>query len=414
MSRTISTPTTPQPWTKKPNARFESPSCSTSPAVLANEKGTVEGRRPPTCGSVGDNGGKTPSKACAIRETIKGVGDGSTIMSAGHDYYQQVLAMGHTPENALAYTRQHYPDFIPGRTQAVAAPVVAPLSQQSIPAATPTPQAVVPAPMTASPVQSPPLAVAGVVGLDPHAQAYAPMPVTLPATGATPPMVWAAVACVVLALLLSMMGQFSNGWLVNNEDEGFQAGLRNLEIDCSQEGSQADIDTCKNFAYAFLAEDLQEALASNTSASSLDDVQVGSYENYCKNVYEFSASFAMGNQSQLNDIAKARDTCLETPAAGSTGGVVLWLGSLAALVATTMLVAGALGRPLPGQAQQHGHWAGIVAGALILLAVLVWWLLLPDSDIDTRAGAGVWMTVIAGILALAGGVMALLEGKKTA
>ena len=27
--------------------------------------------------------------------------------------------MGHTPENALAYTRQHYPDFIPG----VAAPV---------------------------------------------------------------------------------------------------------------------------------------------------------------------------------------------------------------------------------------------------------------------------------------------------
>ena len=56
-------------------------------------------------------------------------------MSAAQDYYEQVLGMGHTPENALAHTRQHYPDFIPGVAEAVAPPVMTPVSQQAVPAA---------------------------------------------------------------------------------------------------------------------------------------------------------------------------------------------------------------------------------------------------------------------------------------
>jgi hypothetical protein len=43
-------------------------------------------------------------------------------MSAAQDYYNQVFGMGHSPENALAYTRQHYPDFVPGIADAVPAP----------------------------------------------------------------------------------------------------------------------------------------------------------------------------------------------------------------------------------------------------------------------------------------------------
>ena len=34
-------------------------------------------------------------------------------MSGAQDYYEQVLALGHPPEYALAYTRKHFPDFTP-------------------------------------------------------------------------------------------------------------------------------------------------------------------------------------------------------------------------------------------------------------------------------------------------------------
>ena len=82
-------------------------------------------------------------------------------MSAAQDYYNQVLGMGHSPENALAYTRQHYPDFVPGVAQAVAPPVMAPVSQQPVPAAQPVAQpAVAAAPAQAAPVAAAPAVAA--------------------------------------------------------------------------------------------------------------------------------------------------------------------------------------------------------------------------------------------------------------
>ena len=119
----------------------------------------------------------------------------------------------------------------------------------------------------------------------------------------------------------------------------------------------------------------------------------------------------MGNETALRDLAESRDTCLKTPAAGSTGGLILWLGSVGALLGTLMLSAGSIGSSLPAQAEKHGKWAGMAAGALMLLAVLVWWLLLPDTDTDTSAGMGVWMTVLGGVLAIVAGVLAFVDQK---
>ena len=56
-------------------------------------------------------------------------------------------------------------------------------------------------------------------------------------------------------------------------------------------------------------------------------------------------------------------------------------------------------------------WAGIAAGALILLAVLVWWILMPETMIETSAGMGVWMTVLGGVLGVVAGVLAFLDQK---
>ena len=335
-------------------------------------------------------------------------------MSAAQDYYEQVLGMGHSPENALAYTRQHYPDFVPGVAAPVAAPVVAPVSQQPVPAAQPVAQpAIAPAPAVAAPVApvAAPAAVAPSV--------YAPMAGTPLPAGGTTPMMWAAVGCIVFALLLSMAGQFSHSWIVDNENEGGSFGLTTVRVDCNMaEGDpsvgvskEAAVDQCKVTAYTFYAEDMEAAAAENNTADDIDDVIVGDIEDVCENTYKLGAAFATGNETLMADLAESRDTCLETPAAGSTGGLILWLGSIGALLGTVMLASGSIGRSLPANAEKHGKWAGMAAGVLMLLAVLVWWLLLPDTDTDTSAGMGVWMTVLGGVLGVVAGVLAFLDQK---
>ena len=209
-------------------------------------------------------------------------------MSAAQDYYNQVLGMGHSPENALAYTRQHYPDFVPGVAQAVAPPVMAPVSQQPVPAAQPVAQpAVASAPAQAAPVAAAP-AVAAPAAAAPSA--YAPMAATPLPAGGTTPMMWGAVACIVFALLLSMAGQFSHSWIVNNEDEGFTMGLNTVRgIDCSFEETDVDVEVCKSFAYTFLSDDYMEtAIQANTSDA--DVIQVGKYTDFCENNYKVHGS----------------------------------------------------------------------------------------------------------------------------
>lgn len=335
-------------------------------------------------------------------------------MSAAQDYYNQVLGMGHSPENALAYTRQHYPDFVPGVAEAVAAPVATPVAQEAVP----VPQPVAQTAIEATPAVGAPLAsVAAPAAV--AANAYAPMVATpLPANGTTP-MMWGAVGCIVFALLLSMAGQFSHSWIIDNENEGGSFGLTTVRVDCSMaEGNlsvnvskEAAVEQCKVTAYTLYAEDMEAASAENLTADDIDDVIVGQIEDVCDNTYAFASALAMGNETLLADLAEDRDTCLETPAAGSTGGMILWLGSIGALLGTVMLACASIGRNLPANAEQHGKWAGMAAGVLMLLAVLVWWLLLPDTDTDTSAGMGVWMTVLGGVLGIVAGVLAFLDQK---
>ena len=338
-------------------------------------------------------------------------------MSAAQDYYDQVLGMGHTPENALAYTRQHYPNFIPGTAEAVAAPVMTPVSQQAVPAGQPVAQPII----AAAPAMAAPVAAVAPVGAPAtaHPSAYAPMAATpLPSDGTTP-MMWAALGCIVFALLLSMAGQFSHSWLINEEENssGLTAGLTTVRVDCSEANpvdgftKQEVVDQCKMSAPILLSEDMEAAMAENKTVDQIGNIHVGDYVDYCDNMYAYVSPMAMGDQDALSELSEVRDTCLETPAAGSTGGMVLWVGSIGALLGTVMLVSTSIGRTLPANAQKHGRWAGMTAGVLMLLAVLVWWLLLPDTDTDTSAGMGVWMTVLAGVLAIVAGVLAFLDQK---
>jgi len=321
-------------------------------------------------------------------------------MSAAQDYYDQVLAMGHTPDSALAHTRQHYPDFIPGVAAPVPAPVVAPVSQQAVPAVQPVAQpAIAPAPMAA-----PVIAAAPTVGAPVGAQAALPPMAAMPLpAGGTTPMMWAAVGCIVFALLLSMAGQFSHAWVTFDNQEGLSTGLTTIKEDCSFD---EDIEECKQSAYRMYSENWMET-SYPKDGEGVGDVITGKYEDYCNNLFAMQTETGWSRENAED----ARDTCLEAPGAGGIASLMLWLGSISALLGTVMLSAGAIGRSLPSEAEKHGKWAAMTAGALALLAVLAWSQLMPESVAETSLGMGVWMTVLGGVLGLVAGVLAYMDQK---
>ena len=291
-------------------------------------------------------------------------------MSTAQDYYEQVLAMGHTPENALLHTRQHYPDFTPNVAGAV------PAAQ--------------------------PLAHPAIVDV-PASNAYAPTTTTpVPSDGTTPAM-WGAVGCIVFALLLSMAGQFSHAWTTYTDQEGYSMGLTTVLRDCS---FSSDVEECKQSTYALYSEDWMSA-SYPKDGEGVGDVITGEYDDYCNNLFVKRTE----NGASQESAGEARDSCLEAPAAGATASLVLWAGSIGALLGTVMLSAAAIGRSLPLGAERYGKWAGVASGALIVLAVLVWWILMPETTIETSAGMGVWMTVLGGVLGLVAGALAFLDQK---
>ena len=123
-------------------------------------------------------------------------------MSAAKDYYEQVLSMGHSAADALAHTRQHYPDFVPGDAQPIAAPAPTPMSQQAIPAVEPVSQPVIEA--TPPPAVSAPAVAIASPSATP-AGAYAPVSIPVPeqteAPSRTKVVVGACVAAGVVVLL---------------------------------------------------------------------------------------------------------------------------------------------------------------------------------------------------------------------
>ena len=185
----------------------------------------------------------------------------------------------------------------------------------------------------------------------------------LPAGGTTP-MMWAAVGCIVFALMLSMAGQFSHSWIVDNE-EGLSTGLTTIKEDCSFD---EDIEERKQKAAVDRMYRIHLLRRRHGGCRCIK--QHGRRHRRCHRWGHRGCLrkhlFAMhGTETLMADLAEdARDTCLERPCAGGTGGLVLWLGSVAALLGTLMLSAGSIGRSLPAEAEKHGKWAAMTPASI--------------------------------------------------
>ena len=238
-----------------------------------------------------------------------------------------------------------------------------------------------------------------------------------------------AVVCIALALILSAVGQFNGSWLSSDADETGQSsssGLRTVTLDCSGVTNETGQTACMQMGMSILSEGMtNESIAQMAEKFSGETAVTGVMSDYCTNVYDFTiglitfgeatASAAMGTTIELTEeranATAAKTSCDDGVSAGSTGGLVLWIGTIVALISLVFAILGMVGVNLPGGIEAHGKWVSLASGVLMMLAILVWYLMLPSSEGSTMgASTGVFITVFAAVLAIVSGVLGIVGG----
>ncbi|MEG3602656.1 MAG: hypothetical protein VX365_04345 [Candidatus Thermoplasmatota archaeon] len=325
-------------------------------------------------------------------------------MADAQSYHDGLVAQGYPADQALAYTRQYYPDFTP----AVAAPVAA------APAA---PQPVQPTAM--APAAAQPMAAQAM----PQAVVAQPMPaqaMAQPSMASEGPsmMGWAAVGLIAMALLLSVVAQFNGTWLSGEDDGGLQinSGLSSVTYDCSGIDDEANQSICISTS-AYLSTPMDETPPENSTEMVHKGTQAGACDRFEELTVNMATALSGGNQSVIDEAtstaADAKAECMISVEAGSKGSTWLWIGTVLALVCTVMAVLPKVGvNALPSVVTDNARWGNMLAGVVIVLAVLLWRGALPD-DPDSVMGAslGVYIAVVAGIMAIASGVLEVLDGR---
>ena len=303
-------------------------------------------------------------------------------MTAAQTYFDGLILQGYPNDQALSYTQQYYPDFLP------------------VTAAAPMPMSMpIPQPMAQQPFQPQPMAQPMM-----NNTSVAMAPIGEP----KPIMAWAAVGCIAAALILCMMGQFGNSWQVSSEDDSISLGLRNMAIDCSEQQNESN---CISLSYTLLAEDMEKAANENPPS---DPMVKGDIENYCENSYDIVLSIATATNDDAlrTEAGEGRETCLKNDSAGGISGIILWLGIIGVLASTVMLVMSMLGQTLPGGIENHGRISSWVSGGIILLAAIIWMVMKDNLDDLLTTGSSLYLTLLAGLLAVGAGVLDMLDKRE--
>jgi len=345
-------------------------------------------------------------------------------MTDGQTYYDGLIAQGYPAEQALGYTQQYYPGFAPAA--AAPAPMPAPMPAQPAvqpqaipqpqPMAQPMPQSMA-QPMAQTIPQPQPMAQpmmnTAPVGMAP--MGMAPMAMA-PIGEKKPIMAWTAVTCIILALILTCVGQFSNSWLVQDEDSvesgagRVSIGLSEMVADCNDASQQQD---CIDLAYSTLSEDMDKASKEVEDGQGPTDPKIkGEIENYCENIYSITIIAAGDNTELRSDAGESRENCLSNDSAGSLTGTFLWLGIFGALVSAVMLTMATIGKELPGHMQNYGRISSWVSGGVILLGAIIWTSMKYNFDDKFATGSSFYMVIFAGILAVSAGVLGMLDKRE--
>jgi len=90
--------------------------------------------------------------------------------------------------------------------------------------------------------------------------------------------------------------------------------------------------------------------------------------------------------------------------AGYAATIMLIVGSIILFAATIMQV-----RSMMGMGQSKSNLISAIAGIWVGLSVLVWFLILPDTDVDPEWGQGLWMALVAASSGLIAGFSGTIQ-----
>ena len=337
-------------------------------------------------------------------------------MTDGQTYYDGLIAQGYPAEQALGYTQQYYPGFVPAAS--IPAPIPAPAPMPAQPAV--QPQAIPqPQPMAQTIPMPQPMMNTAPVGMAP--MGMAPMAMA-PIGEKKPIMAWAAVGCLAVALLLAISVQFTNSWLVYPEEGvGVSWGLNSASIDCED---SSDEQACE-YPYLMFRDGYDEGIDKEDGEYLYEFPEQDSISGSTKILCDNIAKSLLKNEEFLDDdgypypeiqaaAEDAKQECLDLNSAGTTGGLVIWLGALGALAGSLMLVMNQIGKALPSNAERYGKLTSWVSGGLIILGAIIWMIMKPtDSGLDDyNTGLSFYLAMVAGILAVTAGVLDMLDKRE--
>lgn len=183
-----------------------------------------------------------------------------------------------------------------------------------------------------------------------------------------------ALALVVLGMLLAVNGVLTDAWLVEEGD--FEAEFSGITMtgSFSNETGLNDYSTelCLNGECNSTTMGLQEA-----------------YDNCSEILDDFGA-----NESTIEDSCGAYSDLAN---AGMAGTISIWIGVALFLFAAVLQVMAVMGRR-----NILTNIMPFASGAIVGLGVLLWYLLLPETESDPEWGYSLWFAIIstlAGILA---------------
>mgnify|MGYP000598200352 FL=1 len=108
------------------------------------------------------------------------------------------------------------------------------------------------------------------------------------------------------------------------------------------------------------------------------------------------------------------DDMCDLAGAGLYGSITLGLAVAAGLGAAVLIIFNIFGiGALPVDTQKFGFIAGVAAGVLAGISVLVWYLMLPDGG-EMNSGLNVWLTITGAVTGIAAGILTKLKGNPSA
>jgi hypothetical protein len=185
---------------------------------------------------------------------------------------------------------------------------------------------------------------------------------------------------MALSLVLAMMAIFNNSWLAEtNEDSGetTSSGLENSMI----------VNSYKN----------------NTECEATKDMMVGfgvPGEISCDGK-ELTVLMNIEELCEPEEEGEMTENCEDVLAANSMGSTGMWAGAACALLLSVQFILPKFGLgvldDLPIAVQTIISWS---VGALMLIGVISWYVLLPEGD--ASASIGLYLAIIASVVGFSG------------